>query len=132
VFGRWAEHYKLPEWIVNKGTVSEEEKKKLYAMADLVLQVGFPEPFGLVALEAVALGTPVLVSEASGVAEVMPREAVYSLDNLADKLVELLSNKNAREELWLKERNSAIMKRTWRDVWAEIEREITKHKNTGR
>ena len=132
VFGRWAEHYKLPEWIVNEGTVSEEEKKKLYAMADLVLQVGFPEPFGLVALEAVALGTPVLVSEASGVAEVMPREAVYSLDNLADKLVELLSNKNAREELWFKERNSAIMKRTWRDVWAEIEREITKHKNTER
>jgi glycosyltransferase involved in cell wall biosynthesis len=128
VFGRWAEHYKLPEWIVNKGTVSEEEKQRLYATADLVLQVGFPEPFGLVALEAVALGAPVLVSEASGVAEVMPHEAVYSLDNLADKLVQLLSSKNAREELWFKERNSMIMKRTWRDVWAEIEREIIKHK----
>jgi glycosyltransferase involved in cell wall biosynthesis len=128
VFGRWAENYSLPEWIVNKGTVSEEEKTRLYASADLVLQVGFPEPFGLVALEAVALGTPVLVSEASGVSEVMPREAVYSLDSLADKLMQLLSSKNAREELWFKERNSVIMKRTWHDVWAEIEREIVKHK----
>jgi glycosyltransferase involved in cell wall biosynthesis len=90
--------------------------------------VGFPEPFGLVALEAVALGAPVLVGEVSGVAEVLPREAVYSLDNLADKLIQLLSSKDAREELWFKERNSAIMKRTWRDVWIEIEREITKHK----
>lgn len=127
VFGRWAENYSLPEWIVNKGTVSEEEKKRLYATADLVLQVGFPEPFGLVALEAVALGAPVLVSEASGVSEVMPREAVYSLDSLAEKLKQLLSRREEREELWFKERNSAIMKRTWRDVWAEIEREIVKH-----
>jgi len=78
-------------------------------------------------LEAVALGTPVLVSEASGVAEVLPREAVYNLDNLMEKLIQLLTSKNAREELWFKERNSAIMKRTWRDVWAEIEREIVKH-----
>jgi glycosyltransferase involved in cell wall biosynthesis len=124
VFGRGAELYKLPGWIRNAGTVNEQEKLKLYRSASLVLQVGFPEPFGLVALEAISQGTPVLVSNQSGVAEVLPGEVVYSLDDLADKLVQLLSSKSAREELWYRERGSWIMKRTWSDVWREIEAEL--------
>jgi glycosyltransferase involved in cell wall biosynthesis len=124
VFGRGAESYQLPEWIVNRGTVSEEEKLRLYRSADLVLQVGFPEPFGLVALEAISQGAPVLVSHQSGVSEVLPAEAVYTLEDLADKLAQYLSSRELREELWHKERNSWIMKRTWRDVWREIEEEI--------
>jgi glycosyltransferase involved in cell wall biosynthesis len=126
VFGRGAELYKLPGWVRNAGTVSEQEKLRLYRSASLVLQVGFPEPFGLVALEAISQGTPVLVSNQSGVAEVLPSEAVYSLDNLADKLVQLLSSKSMREELWYKERESWIMKRTWSDVWREIEEEMVR------
>jgi Glycosyltransferase len=124
VFGRGAEAYELPEWVENRGTVSEEEKRQLYRSADLVLQVGFPEPFGLVALEAIAHGVPVLASHQSGVAEVLPQEAVYTLDNLAEKLEQYLSSRELRAELWHKERESWIMKRTWRDVWREIEEEL--------
>jgi len=126
VFGRGAELYKLPGWFKNVGTVSEEEKLKLYRSASLVLQVGFPEPFGLVVLEAISQGAPVLVSNQSGVGEVLPREAIYTLDDLADKLVQLLSSKSMREELWYKERESWIMKRTWSDVWREIEEEMVR------
>ena len=126
VFGRGAENYQLPEWIVNRGTVSEEEKLRLYRSADLVLQVGFPEPFGLVALEAISQGAPALVSNQSGVGEVLPGEAIYTPDDLAEKLVQYLSSRELREELWHKERESWIMKRTWRDVWREIEEEIMK------
>ena len=120
VFGRAAELYRLPGWVVNLGTVSEESKYGLLRSADLVLQVGFPEPFGLVALEAVASGTPVLVSEQSGVSEVLPREASYSLGDLAEKLTQLLSDPVAREELWWSERRSAVMGRSWADVWREV------------
>jgi len=124
VFGKGAELYQLPEWFVNAGTVSEEEKLRLYRSADLVLQVGFPEPFGLVALEAISQGAPVLVSSQSGVAEVLPREAVYTPDDLADKLIELLTTRERRNELWFKERESWIMRRSWRDVWLEVESEL--------
>jgi glycosyltransferase involved in cell wall biosynthesis len=126
VFGRGAELYSLPSWVVNAGTISEDEKLRLYRQADIVLQVGFPEPFGLVALEAISQGTPVLVSNQSGVGEVLPGEAIYTLDDLAEKLVQYLSSRELREELWHRERESWIMKRTWRDVWREIEEEIMK------
>jgi Glycosyltransferase len=124
VFGRGAELYQLPGWVENLGTVSEEEKLRLYRSADLVLQVGFPEPFGLVALEAISQGAPVLVSSQSGVAEVLPREAAYTPGDLADKLVELLSSRERRDELWWRERESWIMRRSWGDVWREIEVEL--------
>jgi glycosyltransferase involved in cell wall biosynthesis len=125
VFGRGAELYSLPGWVVNAGTVSEEEKLRLYRSADVVLQVGFPEPFGLVALEAVSQGAPVLVSHQSGASEVLPREAVYTHEDLADKLAQYLSSRELRDELWHRERESWIMKRTWRDVWREIEEELS-------
>lgn len=131
VFGRGSEHYPLPPWVIKRGTVSEEEKVRLYSTADLVLQVGFPEPFGLVALEAVALGSPVLVSSESGVSEVLPSEAVYSPDDLEEKLVQYLSDPKAREELWVKERKSWIMERTWRDVWKEMSENVKKAKVQG-
>ncbi len=124
VFGRGAELYELPSWVINAGTVSEEEKLKLYRRADLVLQVGFPEPFGLVALEAISQGAPTLVSNQSGVAEVLPGEAVYSLDNIVEKITQYLDDNSLREELWFKERDSWIMKRTWRDVWSEVKSEL--------
>jgi glycosyltransferase involved in cell wall biosynthesis len=120
VFGRGAEYYSLPPWVENAGTVSEEVKVMLIKSSDLVLQVGFPEPFGLVPLEAVALGVPALVSRASGAAEVFPEEATYTPEDLPEKLVQLLGDRSVREGLWFRERESPIMRRSWRDVWAEV------------
>jgi len=121
VFGRGSELYKLPEWVEVRGTVGEGEKLELYRRAYVTLQVGFPEPFGLVALESISQGTPVLTSNQSGVSEVLPGESTYTIENLAEKLVQILSNPHEREELWYKQRESWIMRRTWKDVWREIE-----------
>jgi len=126
VFGRASELYRLPDWVSVAGTVTEEQKLALYREADLVLMVGFPEPFGLVGLEAVSQGAPVLVPETSGSAEVLPSESVYTLDNLAEKIVLLLKDRDRLEELWEKQKNSWIMRRTWGDVWSEYEQVIRK------
>ena len=123
VMGRATSLYRpeLPEWVEIVDSPSDEKRDELYRSADVVVQVGFPEPFGLVALEAIALGTPTLVSNESGVSEVLPREVVYTRESLAELLEQLLSDPGAREELWWKERMSWIMGRSWSDVWGEME-----------
>jgi glycogen(starch) synthase len=51
------------------GWVSEADLRGLVAAADVAIAPSLYEPFGLVALEAAALGTPVVVSETGGLAE---------------------------------------------------------------
>lgn len=51
------------------GWVSEEDLRAVVAVADVAIAPSLYEPFGLVALEAAALGTPVVVSETGGLAE---------------------------------------------------------------
>ena len=51
------------------GWVSEEDLRAIVAAADLAVAPSLYEPFGLVALEAAAMGTPLVVSRAGGLAE---------------------------------------------------------------
>jgi glycogen synthase len=51
------------------GWVSEEDLRAIVAAADLVIAPSLYEPFGLVALEAAAIGTPLVVSRSGGLAE---------------------------------------------------------------
>jgi glycosyltransferase involved in cell wall biosynthesis len=55
--------------IVFTGYLSEEELLQAYAMADVYVMPSVSEPFGITALEAIASGTPVIVSKNAGVAE---------------------------------------------------------------
>ncbi|MGB8021574.1 MAG: glycosyltransferase family 4 protein [Candidatus Nanopelagicales bacterium] len=51
------------------GWVSEDDLRGIVTAADLAVAPSLYEPFGLVALEAAALGTPVLVANTGGLAE---------------------------------------------------------------
>ncbi|HYN57754.1 MAG TPA: glycosyltransferase family 4 protein [Motilibacterales bacterium] len=51
------------------GWVSEEDLRAIVAAADVAIAPSLYEPFGLVALEAAAMGTPLVVSNAGGLAE---------------------------------------------------------------
>ncbi|MFP3282945.1 MAG: glycosyltransferase family 4 protein [Nitrososphaeria archaeon] len=53
------------------GFVSDEELMELYAAADLAVFPSIYEPFGIVALEAMSMGKPVVVSDVGGLAEVV-------------------------------------------------------------
>jgi len=55
--------------VVFTGYLTEEELLYAYAMADIYVMPSVAEPFGITALEAIASGTPVIVSKNSGVAE---------------------------------------------------------------
>jgi glycosyltransferase involved in cell wall biosynthesis len=56
------------------GFVTDEVRNRLYQVADVAIFPSIYEPFGIVALEGMALGVPVVASNAGGLAEVVDRE----------------------------------------------------------
>ena len=60
--------------VVFLGFVDENTLKKLYKSADVVVIPSVYEPFGIVALEAMAAGTPVVVSSVGGLREIIQHE----------------------------------------------------------
>jgi 1,4-alpha-glucan branching enzyme len=53
------------------GFVSDEDRNRLLTIADVAVFPSLYEPFGIVALEAMAAGTPVVVSDVGGLADVV-------------------------------------------------------------
>jgi glycosyltransferase involved in cell wall biosynthesis len=56
------------------GFVSDDERNALYTIADCAVFPSLYEPFGIVALEAMALHCPVVVSDTGGLREVVRPE----------------------------------------------------------
>jgi glycosyltransferase involved in cell wall biosynthesis len=57
--------------IIFPGRVSDEVRDRLFKVANVAVFPSLYEPFGIVALEAMAAGTPVVVSEVGGLTEVV-------------------------------------------------------------
>ncbi|GAI01374.1 unnamed protein product [marine sediment metagenome] len=53
------------------GFITDEDRDRLYRVADCAVFPSLYEPFGIVALEAMAARTPVVVSEVGGLREVV-------------------------------------------------------------
>lgn len=73
-----------------------------YAVADLFVMPSISEPFGLTALEAIGYGTPVLMSNQSGVAEVIRNSLkvdFWDVKALANKITAVVQNDSLRDEL---------------------------------
>jgi glycogen(starch) synthase len=58
------------------GWIGDDVLHSLYRIADLTVVPSIYEPFGLVALEAMACGCPCLVADTGGLREVVPHEEV--------------------------------------------------------
>jgi glycogen(starch) synthase len=73
-----------------------------YAIGDLFVMPSVSEPFGLTPLEAVAYGTPSLISKQSGISEVMQnclKVDYWDENEMANQIVGLLKNNSLRDEL---------------------------------
>jgi glycogen(starch) synthase len=73
-----------------------------YAIGDLFVMPSVSEPFGLTPLEAVAYGTPSLISKQSGISEVMQnclKVDYWDENEMANQIVGLLQNNSLRDEL---------------------------------
>jgi glycogen synthase len=87
------------------GRLDQPSLAELLAVADVVVVPSRYEPFGLVALEAMAAGTCVVVTRAGGLAETVRDDVtgrvvdVGDVDGLAATLVELLDDHATRDRL---------------------------------
>ncbi len=96
------------------------------ASSDLCVMPSIYEPFGLVALEAMASGCPCLVSDTGGLREVVPNEDVglrfRSRDpsSLAAMAERLLTDETLRDKL-VAEASEHVLSFDWADVARQVE-----------
>lgn len=84
------------------GAVPQEQVYKAFQTADLFVMPSVSEPFGLVALEALKNGAPVLLSKQSGVAEVVTHcltADFWDVKDIASKILGVLNHKPLWESL---------------------------------
>ncbi|HHY46826.1 MAG TPA: glycosyltransferase family 4 protein, partial [Firmicutes bacterium] len=87
------------------GFIDDETRSKLYRCADVAVFPSLYEPFGITALEAMAAGVPVVVSDVGGLGEVVRHGLtgwkVYPGDpnSLADGILHLLHEPDLAQKL---------------------------------
>jgi glycosyltransferase involved in cell wall biosynthesis len=86
------------------GFVSDEERNQYYQNACCAVFPSLYEPFGIVAIEAMALGCPVIVSDVGGLGEIVKHEengiTIYpdSADSVAWGVTHILSDPKQAQE----------------------------------
>ncbi len=84
------------------GWFNQKELFRAFKIADLFVMPSVSEPFGLVALEALKNGSPVIVSKQSGVCEVIKnclKVDFWDINELANKIVNVLKYISLHKEL---------------------------------
>ncbi len=97
-----ANHLGLADKILFAGWLKGNDSHKAFQMADLYVMPSVSEPFGLVALESMANGTPVLISKQSGASEVIQNALkvnFWDVAGMADKMIGVLKHSVLHEEL---------------------------------
>ena len=93
----------LGDRVTFTGWLTDPQLKQYVAHANALVLPSFYEGFGLPPLEAMACGTPVIVSRAASLPEVCDDAALYcdphSPRDIADKIERLMSDEALREDL---------------------------------
>jgi glycogen synthase len=106
------------------GFVEEPDLRSLYRAADLVVVPSLYEPFGLVALEAMASGTPVVAADTGGLREIVEHGASglrFRPDDpgaLADAAVRVLTEPGLARRLTTEAHRALAGRRSWAGVAA--------------
>src|SRR3990172_3003569 len=92
----------LAERFIFTGWLKGEDVHKAYQTADIYVMPSVSEPFGLVALESMKNGTPILISKQSGVSEVIKhalKTDFWDINEMTNKIVSVLRHNVLQEEL---------------------------------
>ncbi len=92
----------IQDSVLFAGKVSQQEVKELFARADCFVMPSLSEPFGLVALEAISHGVPVVLSRQSGASEVIEhgfKVDFWDTDKMADCILTILREEPLAHQL---------------------------------
>ncbi len=81
--------------VIFTGFLRGQDIDRAFQSADVFVMPSVSEPFGIAALEAIANGTPVIVSKQSGVNEVIPNMLnvdFWDTEEMANKIIAVLRN----------------------------------------
>lgn len=115
----------LSQCVLFTGKMESREVSALYNRAACFVMPSLSEPFGLVALEAAAHGTPVVLSKQSGVREVLDHAFqvdFWDTEKMADCVLTILRDKPLALQL-KSEASRAVTHLTWQHQ-AEVVRSI--------
>lgn len=107
------------------GYMNDEDRDKLYRVANVAVFPSLYEPFGIVALEAMAAGCPVVVSDTGGLSEIVDHKVnglkaiTGSTESLIDNVSELLYDENLVNTVKENAVKTVYEKYTW-DKVAEL------------
>jgi len=117
-----AERLGLSEHGTFLGWIGDDVLHSLYRIADLCVVPSIYEPFGLVALEAMASGCPCIVADTGGLREVVPRGERVGLrfnggdaEHLGVMIERLLVDEALRDRL-VAEASEHVLRFDWDDI----------------
>lgn len=121
-FKKEAEKIKGLDLVVLAGFVPDEELMALYQEAEAFVIPSLLEGFGLPGLEAMALGLPVIASDASCLPEIYSKAALYfdplNVEDMAKKIERVIGNKKIREKL-IEKGYQQVKKYSWQEMAEE-------------
>ena len=106
------------------GWIGDDVLHSLYRIADLTVVPSIYEPFGLVALEAMASGCPCIVADTGGLREVVPHEEAglrfrsRDPDSLAEMVERVLTDPALRDRL-VAEASEHVLRFDWAEFAAQ-------------
>ncbi|MBA2239967.1 MAG: glycosyltransferase family 4 protein [Solirubrobacterales bacterium] len=106
------------------GWIGDDVLHSLYRIADVCVVPSIYEPFGLVALEAMASNCPCIVSDTGGLREVVPHNEVglrfrsRDPDSLGEMVERVLTDEPLRDRL-IAEASEHVLRFDWADVAAQ-------------
>ncbi len=105
------------------GKVNSEEARTLYSRADCFVMPSISEPFGLVALEAAAEDTPLVLSKQSGAVEVLNHAFAvdfWDTEKMADSVLTILRDPPLAQQMRTESRNE-LHRLTWANQSGKVQ-----------
>lgn len=114
--------WKLDDKFLFTGFLNKPQLNNVLSQTDVFLMTSVSEPFGLTALEAAQFDVPCVITNQSGVSEVLPsalKADFWDTDKLANYVYALLKYEGLHSEV-ADESKLAVSKLTWADAAKKV------------